>query len=101
MAMELGGSFAASRDRRCAYSRAWMPGVTASTVNERITNQNRRLTCTFTRLQQMRMCLVQRLSELELCGRDERGKGTLRAVSTWRILEVGEGPGRTMNGTGA
>ena len=81
MATELGGSAFDRRSRRTAYSRAVMPGVTEScqffmreSLSERCGSS------TFACLQQMRVCLVQWLAELELARRDEGAAG--RRVTT-------------------
>ena len=72
------GSLFASRERRWAYSSAVIPGVTnqSQLSSQRQKSPGGIKAHTLSRVQQMRVCLVQRLSELKLCGRD----GSVSAV---------------------
>lgn len=70
MATELFGSLAASFARRCAYSKAVIPGVTgklgliSTYVFQFVVRKLKVLT--FTRFQEVRVCFMHRLSKLEV-----------------------------------
>jgi len=70
MAMLSGGNDSARRARRCAYSRAVMPGVTSVHQRESCMDcHSDRYIRTFARFEDMRMCFMQRLAELQVSGR--------------------------------
>jgi hypothetical protein len=72
--MEFGGSSAASLERRSKYSRAVMPGVTVL-VSQHVAGGSRGGR-TFTSLQEMWVCLMQRLSKSELRRRNAQAPPT-------------------------